>query len=226
MGLCLLCVVLFVAAACSSGPGPGKPLEVGCAKGSIIAFGDSITQGVGVASPKDAFPAQLSRLIGRPVCNAGWFGNTAQDGLKRLDRDVLQLDPKTVLILFGTNDSGLLGPPLPLYDFRTDLTTMATTIDRHGAEVVFLSLPPINAPLLRSEHYTPELHPEYDEAIRAVAASLHAPLVDLTRAFGGDLSLLRDGAHPTDAGAAVIAKAVAAVLQALPANGAGTQPSG
>ena len=212
--LALLFLVSLVAVVFIPSPRPKlypAYLEVGCKPGSIIAFGDSIT--FGLYSPaEDAYPEQLARLTGEPVCNAGILGDTAQAALARLNRDVLKLHPKTVLVAFGTNDSGILVKPIPLAEFRADLVAIAGTVTSHGATVVFLSLPPVNVPLVKSHDLDPSRHAEYDDAIRSVAKQVHAPLVDLKAAFGGNLTLLHDGVHPTAAGYLVIARAVAKVL--------------
>ena len=70
---------------------------------SIICFGDSLTYGTGASQGMD-YPSQLSRLIGRPVINAGIPGDTTATALARLDRDVLSLSPRIVLITLGGND--------------------------------------------------------------------------------------------------------------------------
>ena len=129
------------------------------------------------------------------MCNAGILGDTAQAALARLNRDVLAFHPKTVLVAFGTNDSGMLTKPVPLNEFRADLEAIAGTVTSHGAKVVFLSLPPVNVPLVESHLLNPSRHTEYNDAIRSVANEPHVPLVDLTAAFGGDLNLLHDGVH-------------------------------
>ena len=69
----------------------------------IIAFGDSLTEGKG-AGKKRAYPAILSEKLGVPIFNQGISGNTTEDGLKRLKRDVLDHDPKIVLMGLGGND--------------------------------------------------------------------------------------------------------------------------
>jgi len=199
-------------------------LEVGCKQGSIIAFGDSITFGL-YSPPADAYPVQLAKLTGEPVCNAGILGDTAQAALLRLNRDVLEFHPRAVLVAFGTNDSGMLTKPVPLNEFRADLEAIAGTVMSHGAAVVFLSLPPVNVPLVESHDLNPSRHAEYDDAIRSVAREMHAPLVDLTAAFAGDLTLLHDGVHPTAAGYLVIARAVAKVLAGR-ATGTGQTATG
>lgn len=72
----------------------------------VVIFGDSITE-----------QRLYSRFIEQYVyCrypelkvhfyNAGWGGDTAAGALKRLDRDVLSLNPTAVTLFFGMNDGG------------------------------------------------------------------------------------------------------------------------
>src|SRR5690606_16894189 len=70
---------------------------------NIIAFGDSLTAGYEMPEGA-AYPAQLSQRIGRPIINAGVSGDTTADGLRRLERDVLERDPRIVLLCLGGND--------------------------------------------------------------------------------------------------------------------------
>ena len=70
---------------------------------SIISFGDSLTYGTG-ADPGMDYPSQLSKMIAKPVINAGVAGDTTARGLKRLQRDVLSRSPDMVLVTLGGND--------------------------------------------------------------------------------------------------------------------------
>jgi lysophospholipase L1-like esterase len=70
---------------------------------TIICFGDSLTYGTGAAQGKD-YPSQLSKMIDKPVINAGVSGDTTARALKRLQRDVLARSPDVVLITLGGND--------------------------------------------------------------------------------------------------------------------------
>ena len=69
-------------------------------KGAIVFFGDSITQGWNGAQ-KD-FPT-------RKIANRGISGDTSRGLRYRLKEDVLDLNPKAVSILIGTNDLALGG---------------------------------------------------------------------------------------------------------------------
>ncbi len=69
----------------------------------IICFGDSLTFGTG-APENMSYPAQLSRILNRPVVNAGVPGDTTASALLRLQRDVLDRSPGIVLLTLGGND--------------------------------------------------------------------------------------------------------------------------
>ncbi len=68
----------------------------------IIAFGDSLTYGYGAAA-EESYPSVLGEIIGREIINLGVNGNTAADGLARID-DLQDYNPYMVLIEFGAND--------------------------------------------------------------------------------------------------------------------------
>jgi gluconolactonase len=65
-------------------------------QGAVVFLGDSITQGWG-DSMGDSFP-------GLKVANRGISGDTTRGVLYRIKEDVLDLNPKAVVLLIGTND--------------------------------------------------------------------------------------------------------------------------
>ncbi|HEY3377626.1 MAG TPA: GDSL-type esterase/lipase family protein [Armatimonadota bacterium] len=96
---------------------------------TVVGFGDSITTFYGnrdFTGFHPVFPesfyygvvAQFLRMqfpnAPMRVINAGVGGNTAVDGLKRLDKDVLASNPDLVFVMFGANDSGAF--PLDAYE--------------------------------------------------------------------------------------------------------------
>jgi lysophospholipase L1-like esterase len=70
---------------------------------NIICFGDSITFGHG-ANPGENYPAYLGKMIALEVVNSGLDSDTSADGLQRIDSDVLEKEPRLVIIEFGGND--------------------------------------------------------------------------------------------------------------------------
>ncbi len=71
--------------------------------GTILAFGDSLTYGVGVEQ-QDSYPAVLARLTQRTVVNAGISGEVTTDGLKRFEDELIEAQPDLVILLEGGND--------------------------------------------------------------------------------------------------------------------------
>ena len=82
---------------------PPQVKEASIPYNTVICFGDSLTYGTGAAQGKD-YPSQLSKMIDKPVINAGVSGDTTASALKRLQRDVLARSPDVVLITLGGND--------------------------------------------------------------------------------------------------------------------------
>jgi acyl-CoA thioesterase-1 len=76
---------------------------------TIVCFGDSITAGTGVG-PGEAYPDLLARGLRTEVVNAGVAGETASEGLARVDR-VLAEDPWLVVVELGGNDILRRTPP-------------------------------------------------------------------------------------------------------------------
>lgn len=71
--------------------------------GPVIAFGDSLTAGVGAPAGQD-YVSELEDLLNINIINQGVSGDTTADALQRLNRDVLRYDPSTVIVWLGGND--------------------------------------------------------------------------------------------------------------------------
>src|SRR5688572_8966395 len=87
---------------------PARATEAEMRETVIVAFGDSLTSGLGLAE-QDAFPAQLERALRArgqkvKVVNAGVSGDTAAAGLARLDWSVPD-GASAVIVELGANDA-------------------------------------------------------------------------------------------------------------------------
>ena len=69
----------------------------------LLAFGDSLTSGVGTR-PELSYPIQLSRLLARKVVNAGVSGEVSAEGARRLPGLLDQIKPELLIICHGGND--------------------------------------------------------------------------------------------------------------------------
>jgi acyl-CoA thioesterase I len=106
----------------------------------VVAFGDSITEGYGVARGDD-YPAQLERALAQRgvkvrMVNAGVSGDTTNNALDRV-ASVIAAKPSLVLLEFGGND-GLRGFPPDLT--RKNLNEAIERLQRAGARVALIGM--------------------------------------------------------------------------------------
>lgn len=174
----------------------------------IVAFGDSLTAGLGVAQG-EAYPAQLQRRLDQAgyryqVINAGVSGDTTAGGVRRVDW-VLNSRPSLVILELGAND-GLRG--IAPEQTRANLEQIITRLQGAGVKVVLagITLPPnygadyiqrFNAifPDLARKHRV-VLMPFFLEGVAAQAGLNQA-----------------DGIHPTAAGYRMIVDHLMRVLE-------------
>lgn len=96
---CLLWVALVGMVSGCGGP----RLEPLTATSRILAFGDSLTAGVG-ASAATSYPAVLAQLSDIDVINSGVSGETTEEGLERLPAELDRTRPDLLLLIEGGND--------------------------------------------------------------------------------------------------------------------------
>jgi acyl-CoA thioesterase-1 len=190
--LLLLLLLLFLG--CSD---PDGELRAGFESGryrTVVAFGDSIVEGY---RQPEGWPEMLGRdLAGRysgvRVLNSGISGNTAGDGLKRLQKDVLAHDPDLVLIAFGLND---MKNGVSLSRFQEDIRAMVQEISAGGAQPVLFT----TTRLQKGASMLARLNPApFNDSIRALAEERGIPLIDVNDEFKGSNTpeFLMDAAHP------------------------------
>lgn len=162
----------------------------------VPAFGDSLTDGVGGSG--ENFPERLSRLIDRPVLNAGLPGDTTADGLRRL-RAALKRDRPALLILcLGVNDLLQGIDPKVVHDNLLDL------IRQSQSEGVFVLLVAVPQPGSR------RAHPLYRKVAAASGAWLDE---DAMVSVLSNPALKADLVHPNAEGHRVIAWGLAQRLR-------------
>jgi len=110
----------------------------------ILAFGDSLTEGVGVKDSNDSYPSVLSRLIGRTVINAGISGEITKEGLNRLTKVIDDNNPYLMILLEGGND---FLQNVSSEDTKKNLSSMIDIAKGKGVQVVLLGVPDTNLSL-------------------------------------------------------------------------------
>jgi len=172
---------------------------VGSEERVIVAFGDSLTAGLGVPADQ-AYPALLAAKLkaeGYPyrVINAGVSGDTTAGGLRRLDW-ALRLAPEIVIVELGINDA-LRGQDLATV--RANLDQIVARFQASGVRVLIagMKLPP-NYGL----RYTNEFQRLYEDVAKQRRAALMPFFLD---GVGGNPRLNQpDGIHPTAEGYRII----------------------
>ncbi|MFH1360513.1 MAG: GDSL-type esterase/lipase family protein [Candidatus Omnitrophota bacterium] len=167
---------------------------------NIICFGDSLTEGVG-AEPQDSYPSVLERLLDQKVINAGRRGDTTRDALKRLKQDVLNRDPRLVIVEFGAND---FFQRIPKRETFTNLEKIITDIHHQGAMVALVT---VKIGLLSDEYL-------YD--FRKIAKKHKALLIpQVMKRILDNPQLKNDGIHPNKEGYQLIAERVVEKIKPL-----------
>ena len=180
----------------------------------VVFMGDSITQGWKL---DEAFP-------GKPYLNRGISGQTTPQMLVRFRQDVIDLKPKVVVILAGTNDIAGNTGPMTLEQTEGNLASMAELAAANGIRVVLCSVLPAF-----DYHWAPGLQPapkiaQVNAWLREYAAQKGYVYVDFYSVMKDDrgglpATLSGDGVHPLPAGFAVMTTlAEAGIEKALQSN--------
>jgi acyl-CoA thioesterase-1 len=193
-------VLLALMATLFAAPALAAPL-------TIVALGDSLTAGYGVG-PAEGFTVKLEAALRArghdvTVVNAGVSGDTASDGLDRLDWSVGK-DADAVIVELGSNDA---------------LRGIDPKITREALDAILARLRERGLPVLLAGMLAPRnLGPEYASAFEPIFPDLASKYRAILYPFfldgvAADPALNQaDGMHPSPGGVDVI---VARILPAV-----------
>jgi acyl-CoA thioesterase I len=186
----------------------------------IVALGDSLTAGYGLPG-KDGFVPRLqvalaANGIAAEIANAGVSGDTASDGLARLDWSV-PAGTAAVIVELGANDM---------------LRGIKPQVTRDALDAVLRRLTARHvAVLLCGMRAAPNLGSEYGQEFERIYPELAAKYGVLLYPFfldgvAADLSLTQpDGMHPNAAGVRVIVGRILPKVEELIARVRSQKPS-
>jgi lysophospholipase L1-like esterase len=178
----------------------------------VVFFGDSITDMWNLA---EYFP-------GKPYINRGISGQTTPQMLLRFRQDVINLGPKVVVILAGTNDiAGNTGPMSP-EDIEANYASMADLAKVNSIQVVFASILPVHNYTPESQDLFAQRSPQkivelnrwlksYSAEHGEVYLDYFSPMVDEKGLLKRDLA--EDGLHPNKAGYSIMSPLAAAAIE-------------
>src|SRR5688572_10239040 len=207
----LLCGYGYGSALAASTPSssPSKT-QVPVKRPRIVAFGDSLTAGLGVA-PDHSYPAHLQRALDAAgyayrVVNAGVSGETTAGGVRRVSW-VLNSKPAIVILELGGND-GLRG--LSLQETKANLERIIQQLQQASVTVVLagMKLPP---------NYGQDYTEGFEALYQALAKQYRLTLIPFfLDGVAGSSSLNQaDGIHPTGEGYRIIVEKIIPTLEPL-----------
>jgi acyl-CoA thioesterase I len=172
--------------------GPPAPVK-------IVALGDSLTAGAGLPMSEGFVPRLQAALAAKgeaaEIMNAGVSGNTASDGLARLDWSVPE-GTEAVILELGANDM------LRGINLQVTREALATILQRLAGRHIHV--------LLCGMRAAPNLGRDYVKSFESIYPELAAKYDTLIYPFfldgvGGNLALTQhDGLHPNAAGVDII----------------------
>jgi acyl-CoA thioesterase I len=171
--------------------------KLGC---QIVAFGDSLTEGMGVRQDQ-CYPAVLESIAGMKICNFGNTGNTSEIGVQRL-HEVIEAKPKMVIVVFGANDAlqGVNGPVI-----QANLEKIVDGLHAAGITVILGGLRSEEA--VRAVPAWREMILIHDAVAKARPWLRHIP--DVTEGVIGKAEMTSsDALHPNAAGYARVAQTI------------------
>jgi lysophospholipase L1-like esterase len=183
----------------------------------VVFMGDSITDSWDNQNNGGFFP-------GKPYVNRGISGQTTPQMLLRFRRDVIELKPKVVVILAGTNDIAGNTGPTTLEAIADNLTSMAELARLHGIRVVFSSVMPVSDyevrngnPIIQTARRPPEKIKALNVWMRDYVTKNKLTYLDYYSAMVDEKGFLKDelsndGLHPNPAGYAVMNPLVEAAI--------------
>lgn len=190
----------------------------------VACVGDSITFGAYLPRREaEAYPAQLQSLSGEWIAttNLGVSGHTLIKAGRMSWWNspafacATAYQPDAVVVMLGTCD---VVEPEKLVDYETDLGSLVDhfkSLPSHPR--VWLATPP-PIPRLRQWKLNRRLNQRIIPAIRRVAQTHGATVIDVNAALHGRRGLFADDLHPNAKGADLIARTVwEALREALPA---------
>jgi acyl-CoA thioesterase-1 len=161
----------------------------------ILAFGDSLTAGSGLAAGS-GYPEMLQKELDNRgyryrVVNSGVGGDTTGGGVARL-KSALGLKPEIVILELGGND-GLRGVPIDV--MQANLDELIVAFKDAGAQVVLggMTLP---------RNFGPDYISTFEKVYPALAKKHGVALIPffLEGAAGHPDLMLEDGIHPNMGG--------------------------
>jgi lysophospholipase L1-like esterase len=181
----------------------------------IVLMGDSITFGSNASGKGMSWAERLDDYLEASfegkyeIINSAVEGETAPEGLERIEDGVIKYTPDIVFVGYGTNDCTKEAGKYTndYYTFESNMEDIAEAIrSQTNAMAVFNLAPPVNEELCNDDVIA--IHNRdieaYNTVVKRICGSMMLPFIDHYHAFmgNGDYTGLidADGIHPNNEG--------------------------
>jgi lysophospholipase L1-like esterase len=179
----------------------------------MVLIGDSITQAL------EANSALTSRIFpGKTILNLGFSADRTENVLWRLQNGALDgLDPKLIMILIGTNNTGLRKDPPQITAKAIGLIVDMVRMKCPNSKILLLSILPREespeGPLRKLNAQVNELLPALADNQHVFHEDLNAALLDAQGRLPANI--MPDFLHPSPAGQEIWMEALKPVVERL-----------
>src|SRR3989344_4142587 len=173
---------------------------------TISVFGDSLVYGMGDSLDGGWVTRVQHKIKGKnKFLNFGIPGDTSKDLLERIDEELSESKPGTVIVFIGANDS----------QYKNNLEKIVEKIKKYTNEIIFIGLPKMNDDITTDWHYIYNFCnnnlQKYDAIIKNFCKENSFKYIRLFDLL--EESDLDDGAHPNSKGYEKIADRIEVSLR-------------
>ena len=184
-----------------------------CRQNQIVLVGDSITELFNM----ELFD-EFCKVYGVNIYNRGISGDTSDRLLERLDENVLNINPKAVVLLIGINDL-TAGADVEYIAGNIEATVERIRNSNPNTLIVLQAVYPVNTKMYRSIvlKKAAKKISTLNSKIKSIANKYGTDYIDFTNKLSDSdgmfsSELTYDGLHPTAKGFSVVANEIESIL--------------
>jgi len=184
-----------------------------CKKGQTVLAGDSITE---LFNHTELF-AEYTAETGMSVYNRGISGDTSDRLLERFEKNVLNIAPKNIVLLIGTNDLGV-GAEIEFAAENIKKIIQLAKEKLNEVNIILEAVYPVNNGIINWGKRSNRDIAVLNSNLRQLAAELDVKYLDLTEQLSDEKGRLKaeytyDGLHPNVLGFEIAAREIIPLLK-------------